>query len=65
MSRVINLIEPKPEETRKKPLYEYPRNDAGTAQAFADRHAEKVRFSPGIGWLVWNGCRWERDESER
>jgi len=43
------------------PIAEYSRNDAGAAQAFADRNADRVRFAPGIGWLVWNGFRWERD----
>lgn len=64
MNRVKTLYDKKTaKEKPQKALYEYPRNDAGTAQAFADRYAEKVRFSPGIGWLVWNGCRWERDEA--
>lgn len=63
MNRVTTLYDKKEaEKAKKKLLYEYSRNDAGTAQAFADRYSEDVRFSPGIGWLTWNGCRWERDD---
>jgi putative DNA primase/helicase len=43
----------------------YSQNDAGIAQAFADRYADRVRFAPGIGWLFWNGDRWERDATGR
>jgi putative DNA primase/helicase len=47
------------------PIASYSQNDAGIAQAFADRYADRVRFAPGIGWLFWNGNRWERDATGR
>lgn len=42
-------------------LGDYPRNDSGAAQLFADRHQDTARYCHGIGWLVWNGSRWRRD----
>jgi len=53
------LVPLPPEEL--PPIDSYPRNDAGTAQAFSERFEDSVRFAPGIGWLVWNGVRWQRD----
>jgi len=57
---------PKPEGRKGgPPIVSYPQNDSGMAQAFADRYADGVRFAPGIGWLFWNGNRWERDATGR
>jgi putative DNA primase/helicase len=59
ITKTLNL-KPKP-EGGGKPSLNYKKNDAGAAQAFADRYTDHLRFAPGIGWLVWNGHRWERD----
>ncbi len=29
------------------------------------RHTDTIRFAHGIGWLAWDGARWERDTRER
>lgn len=59
---ITKTLNPKPKpEGGGKPSLNYKKNDAGAAQAFADRYADRLRFAPGIGWLVWNGHRWERD----
>jgi putative DNA primase/helicase len=56
----------KPEEKEAgPPIATYPQNDSGVAQAFADRYTDRVRFAPGLGWLFWNGNRWERDATGR
>lgn len=61
-TNIVTTLEPRPEEAEAgPPIASYPKNDAGAAQAFADRNADRVRYSPGVGWLVWNGCRWQRD----
>lgn len=36
--------------------------DAGNGVRFVDRHGKDVRFVPEWGWMVWNGCRWARDD---
>lgn len=40
----------------------YKRTDYGNAERLVDRHGEQLRFSSGIGWLVWDGQRWQRDD---
>jgi putative DNA primase/helicase len=39
----------------------YKRTDYGNAERLVDRHGHELRFSPGSGWLVWDGRRWQRD----
>jgi putative DNA primase/helicase len=64
MNSNITTTLSRPEEKKAgPPIASYPRNDAGAAQAFAERNADHLRYSPGIGWLVWNGFRWERDKA--
>lgn len=36
--------------------------DYGNAERLIARHGDNLRFSPGLGWLVWDGFRWRRDE---
>lgn len=36
--------------------------DLGNAETFADHHSGRILFTPGIGWLHWDGARWARDE---
>lgn len=42
------------------PIYQL--TDTGNAYRLRNRHGERIRFCPGIGWLVWDGRRWARDE---
>jgi hypothetical protein len=37
--------------------------DYGNAQRFAAQHGEDVRFCPALGWHVWMGRHWRRDET--
>ena len=44
-----------------KPL---PMTDTGLAERFAIQHADTVCYChPWAKWLVWDGCRWQPDES--
>ena len=36
--------------------------DTHNAQRFANRFGDKVIYTPGQGWLVYDGKRWRRDE---
>jgi putative DNA primase/helicase len=42
--------------------FPYQLTDLGNARFFADLYAEDLRYSPGLGWLIWDGTRWSRDE---
>lgn len=37
--------------------------DLGNAERLVERHGEKLRYVPQWGWLVWDGKRWQRDET--
>jgi len=53
---------PKPEE-RKPRFQTFQPNDLGRADYFAELCAAEVKFCRGMGWLLWDGERWNRDES--
>ena len=38
--------------------------DMGLAHRFAEQHRAHVRYCPALGWLVWDGKRWERQGKE-
>lgn len=59
---VIALAERGPELCRltQRPLHAL--TDYGNAERIADAHDEWLRFAPGLGWLVWDGTRWRRDD---
>jgi putative DNA primase/helicase len=40
----------------------YKRTDYGNAERLVDRHGDDLRFVAGLGWFVWDGSRWRRDE---
>lgn len=40
----------------------FKRTDYGNAERLVDRHGQDLRFAPGLGWLVWDGRRWRRDQ---
>ena len=37
-------------------------NDDYLAQAFVNDNLDTLRWSPGMGWMVYDGTRWTRDE---
>src|SRR5690554_2120528 len=37
--------------------------DLGTAIRYARIHSGRLRFVPGIGWIVWTGTHWQPDET--
>ena len=39
-------------------------SDAGNAEAFTSRYRKDLLFSDALGWLVWNGKRWERNDHQ-
>lgn len=36
--------------------------DAGNGERFVAQHGRDVRFVPELGWMVWTGTHWTRDE---
>jgi putative DNA primase/helicase len=47
------------------PHQQYKRTDYGNAERLVDRHGHQLRFSSGLGWLLWDGRRSQRDEDRR
>lgn len=41
-----------------------PLTDLGNAERFTRRFRDRLRYCAAIGWLAWDGRRWERDEAE-
>lgn len=39
--------------------------DLGNARRYVALHRDKVRYVPNIGWHVWTGTHWQRDEAGR
>lgn len=37
--------------------------DTGNAERLISRHGRDLRFVAGLGWHVWDGRRWSRDET--
>jgi P4 family phage/plasmid primase-like protien len=37
--------------------------DLGNARRLISRHGKNLRYSPALGWLAWDGRRWESDDS--
>lgn len=50
--------ERKPPEQVRPPDF----SDAGNAEAFTGRYRDNLLFSDALGWMVWNGQRWERSD---
>lgn len=48
-----------------KPFTKYLPNDIGNSELFADRYGDRLKHSPGIGWLVWDGSIWLPDAAGR
>jgi putative DNA primase/helicase len=43
-------------------LDKYPYTDLGQGESIAHLYCNRLRFAVGMGWLVWTGLRWKRDE---
>ena len=50
--------EQKPPEQVRPPDF----SDAGNAEAFTQKYRDTLLFSDALGWMVWNGQRWERSD---
>lgn len=37
--------------------------DLGNAERLIHRHGQDLRYNPALGWLVWDGRRWQIDDS--
>lgn len=53
---------PKPKK-KDQEEEQYHLTDFGNARRLVARHGGAMRFSPALGWLAWDGQRWQRDES--
>lgn len=58
MSRRPSLAPVEVRATESLPL-----TDLGNAERFARQHGESVRYVEGLGWHVWDGTRWARDDT--
>ena len=38
--------------------------DTGNAARFSSRYSDSVRYVFGMGWVVWDGSRWHRDQQD-
>jgi putative DNA primase/helicase len=45
----------------EKQFFHFPNNDFGNSQRLIEQHGDDMMFVQGMGWLVWDGCRWARD----
>ena len=45
------------------PLYPDDFSDAGNAAVFVGKHGDKIRWTQGGGFFVWNGKVWEKSEN--
>lgn len=41
----------------------HPPTDLGNARRFVDHRGADLHYVPSLGWLVWDGRRWTRDET--
>jgi putative DNA primase/helicase len=41
----------------------FPLTDLGNAERLVAMHGADLRYSPGIGWLTWDGRRWQTDDT--
>ena len=50
------------DENAFKKLTEYEYTEAGQGEAFSYLFSDRLRFVPGVGWFIWNGLRWAKDD---
>ena len=39
--------------------------ELGSAKRLVEEHGDEIRYSPGVGWLIWTGTHWHRDEADQ
>lgn len=52
------------EEATLSKLREYEYTEAGQGEAFSYLFADRLRYIPGVGWVIWTGTRWQPDSRE-
>jgi len=65
----VPLVETKTPDARTEPstvLNVRPTDlsDAGNAPVFTEVHKGSLLYTKSLGWLFWDGAKWERDEFE-
>jgi len=65
----VPLVEKKPVDkrtSRETPPTVRPSDlsDAGNAAVFTEAHKGGLLYTKSLGWLFWDGAKWERDEFE-
>lgn len=62
LRQVRALLEPETVPLHERPLDQrYKETDADNGRRFADRYHEQFKHSKALGWLHWNGHKWERN----
>lgn len=51
-----------PRDEKTLPLPIRPLTETGNAERLLDKHGAELRWCNALGWLVWDGRRWARDE---
>lgn len=51
------------DERARAQAFELPLTDVGNAQRLVREHGADLRRVPGLGWHVWDGRRWRRDDN--
>ena len=59
---ITQLVQSTPEWTPGIDIRPADYSDAANADVFAAVHANDLIYTDALGWLWWNGKRWERDE---
>jgi putative DNA primase/helicase len=58
----MNILDPKKIVDTVEQEVNVAFSDIALSQRFVDQNADRLRFIPKIGWLVWDGRRWKIDE---
>ena len=65
LKQVRQLLEPENVPLKDRPLTEKCYlTDMGNARRFALRFADQFRYTPGWGWMLWTGKKWQRETGE-
>lgn len=60
---VIDFAVPAPDSEARPVAKSYPCTDMGNAERVVACYGRDLRYCAGLGRLVWDGCRWERDDT--
>lgn len=60
----VREAEELPQTPSDKDLAKLPRNDTGNARRLIARFGHEMAHVPEMGWLVWDGRRWARENGE-